>query len=300
MPRNLNPTPEDGRLVRDKNVLSILRLLHLFGHLRRQDFARYVWPKSPERSAYLMACRTVSRMLEKGLVLKRVNAFGGDSVVLASKGVAALKENGYLDAAEGYDLSPDGPQFFHRMLGNSYLLEKQRDGAEVYSEYALIRGKSPVSVSTLKERYSKAPDGLVIYDGSLRGMTQGWYVLEWVEVESAYKPYREIKKALQLLLQQDFELVSQRPGRDYYFENLVFVYDRRQKHEKVLISAIKRFLREVEVEYGSKYTKEQILSSIIFAPCHIDYPLTVRGFEEIPASRMYQEYKHVDELKDDT
>lgn len=299
MPLTMHPTTEDGRLVRDKNVLKALHLLYIFGHLRRSELARYVWPRSTERSAYLMACRTTKQMLERGLVLEKSNAFGGTSLVLALKGANMLREQGFLDATEGYDLSPDGPQFFHRMLGTNYLLEKLRGGAEVYSEYSLIRGKSPVSVETLKERYNKAPDGLVVYDGRLHGMREGWYQIDWVEVESAYKPYREVKKALQLLLQNDFELKATSPGKDYVLNHLVFVYDARQKHEKWLLAAIRRWMRETQADYGTAYNPNQLLKEIWFAACHIDYPLSVRGFEERCAIELMSNADLSAELPDD-
>lgn len=278
MPVPYNPTPKDGRSVAETNDLKILRALRLFGHLRRQELAIGCWPASSPKSAYIMACRTVKRMVKAGLILEKDNTLGGKSLVLASKGVAKLKDLD-MNAQEGYDLAFDGPQFFHRTLGNSYMLDKARTGCEVFGEYALLKGYSPVHRDFVRDKFNKIPDGLIVYSSKTLGFKDGLRGADWVEVESAYKSYEDIRKAL-LLLTRGSELNN---AGDVTLNKLVFVFDGRQKHERTILRAIKQFLKE-----KPELSPEIILSEIILAKCFVEPPFVWHGVVENSAADLFK------------
>lgn len=243
MPIPYFPTRKDGRHVKRVNEFKVLKVLRLFGHLRRQEIAAAVWPASSGPSGYIMACRTIKALLEQELILKRKNTLATDSFVLASKGVSALHLEEELIAQEGYTLAFDGPQFFHRTLGTTYLLEKARSGHEVFGEYAVIKGLAPVTREFLRGKFKKIPDGLVVYSSQLMGYKEGFRAADWVEVESAYKNYDELEKILALLTKNS-ELTAK---GNLVINKLVFVYDSRQKHDRFILRAAKQFLKTTPV-----------------------------------------------------
>lgn len=270
MPYPYNPTQKDGRTVADDNEVRVLTTIRHFGHLRRQEVASAVWPTSSSKSAYVMAARTVRRMLEKGLILERPNSLGGFSLVLAAKGVTRLKDYDIV-AQEGYDLAFNGPQFFHRTLGTNYLIERARAGDEIFGEYALLKSWSPLDKNYVREKFKKIPDGLIVYSGARAGLTGTTRVADWVEVESAFKSYEEVKKALELFTRQS----TLNKEESVLLNKLVFVYDSRHKHDRVLLRYMAKFLKE-----NPSISAEQVLSDIVMARCIVDVPFTWHGVEE--------------------
>jgi hypothetical protein len=276
MPRPYNPTVKDGRAVQLDNQDKVLMAVRHFGHLRRHELAMAVWPKASARSAYVMAWRTVSVMVKAGYLLEKLNSLGGVSVVLAAKGVSRLREM-EVKAHEGYDLAFDGPQFFHRTLGTNYLLEKARAGDEVFGEYSILRGWSPVNKEHVRSRFKKIPDGLIVRSGRHLGLRDNIRVADWIEVESAFKAYDDIARALSLLTKE-----SQLDTKgELILNKLVFVYDSRQKHEKQLARYIKKFLKE-----HPQLSPEAVLSEIVFARCYVDIPFVWHGVEELSAAQL--------------
>jgi hypothetical protein len=273
MPHAYHPTTSDGQIVAYQNDSKVLRVLRLFGHLRREEIAMAVWPSSSPKSAYMMAFRTTNRLVEKKMILVKDNTLGGKSYVLAAKGVARLRDMD-LPAQEGYELAYDGPQFFHRTLGTCYLLEKARMGSEVFGEYALLKGFAPTNKDFLNLKYNKLPDGMIVYASETMGYQDGLRGADWIEVESAYKPYDELRKAL-LLLTKNSELNT---ARSLNLAKLVFVYDSRQAHDRQILRAIKTFLKE-----KPELSPEHFLPEIVLAKCYIDPPLVWRGMEETSA-----------------
>lgn len=273
MPLPYKPTQKDGRTIADANDFRVLMAVRLFGHLRRPDIAMAGWPESSSKSAYIMACRTVTRLLKGGLLLEKPNTLGSTSLVLAAKGVARLRDYD-IHSQEGYDLAFDGPQFFHRTLGTCYLLEKARSGNEVFGEFAILKGWGPVRKQEFKDRFNKIPDGLITYTKGTMGYASGIRPTDWIEVESAYKPYDELKKSFGLLtgstsLDKDGQVV---------LHKLVFVFDGRHNHEKRVMRGIKRFL-----EQNTHLTPEYFLQEIILAKCFVDPPFVWRGCTEVTA-----------------
>lgn len=273
---NSKPTLQSGRAIKLENEIKVLKAIRFFGHLRRSEIALAVWKESASKSAYVMASRTVKSLLDQDLILKRPNILGGFSFILNAKGVAKLKSMD-ISASEGYELSFGGPQFFHRTLGTCYLLEKAKRGDKVYGEYAVLKGWSPLDRDATKLKYSKAPDGLIIRSGKEHGLREGYNIAEWVEVESAFKSYKNVKKALDILLK---DAVLDELGT-LFLDKIVFVYDSRQRHENQLLRYISRFISEAK-----NIDKDQFLESIIFARCFLDVPLVWYGAEELSAKEL--------------
>jgi hypothetical protein len=292
MPVPYFPTHKDGRHVKEVNELKVLKVLRLFGHLRRQELAVAVWPTSSPASAYTMACRTVTELLRKEQILERRNTLNGSSFVLSSKGVSELRLKGGVSAQEGYTLAFDGPQFFHRTLGTSYLLEKARTGHEVFGEYAVIKSMAPVTREFLRTKFKKVPDGLIVYSSELMGFRDGYRAADWVEVESAYKNYEELEKSL-LLLTRNSELTEK---GNLVINKLVFVYDSRQKHDRFILRAAKQFLKN-----HPELVPKTFLSEIVLARCFVAPPFSWQGVTESTAFELmekehFQDHVNLDEL----
>lgn len=279
MPTAHNPTHKDGRVIAESNDLRVLKAIRLFGHLRRQEIAMAAWPNSPAKSAYIMSCRTTSRLVKAAMLLERPNILGGHSLILGAKGVNRLKDAD-LVSQEGYELAFDGPQFFHRTVGTCYLLEKAKAGSEVFGEYSLIKGWAPVKKDFVRETFKKIPDGLIVYSREYLGLRHGMRAADWVEVESAYKPYDELRKALSILRKQS----SLNKNDSLTLNKLVFVYDSRQNHEKHILRAVTQFLKEYP-ELG----RTEILETIVLAKCFIDPPFVWHGVLEKSAGELLGE-----------
>jgi hypothetical protein len=288
MPRAYNPTDKDGRSVADQNEVEVLKAVRYFGHLRRTEVARAVWPRSSHRSAYLMAHRTVKRMLEKGLLLERANTLGGLSLVLASRGVQRLALQN-ISAVEGYDMSSiSGPQFFHRTVGTCFLIDRSRNAEMVFGEYAINRNWSPLTLDQLKQDYKKIPDGITVASGSARGYSDSYRALDWIEVESAFKPEAELLKVIRLGLRLP-EPVPR--AQNLVFDQAVFVYDTRQGHEARILRTLRSFLRE-----HPELNDPERLSHIVFARAHIDVPMQWHGVSEHTAWELLNGEPEEDEL----
>lgn len=269
MPIPYNPTKVSGKLVARENELKVLRALHLFGHLRRIEVAQFVWPFSSLASSKIMCSTTVKRMIDARLILERPNSLGGKSLVLGSAGAAALQNEG-IESDAGYDLtSVTGPQFWHRTLGTSFLVNKASQGVLAYGEHFLAREKGALNRLSLIKTFEKAPDGLLLRP---HGVNASW--VDWVEVESSAKDNSEIFKMFNIL-----NFTHGKPfgeSKSYKVGKLYIVYDVRQPHERTLTSALQRYL----VENQGKI-QPHFLDHIVFVRSDLDFPLIVNGFEEL-------------------
>lgn len=270
-----HPTRIDGRDVAEANELSVLKHVRVFGHLRRNEIAMAVWPSSSQASAKKMCSTTVTRMLTKGLLVERPNILGSMSLALTGKGAARLKLE-ELDANESGSLSSiAGPQFFHRTVGTCYLLEKARRGAQVFGEYSIIKGWAPVTRAEFSEQYRKNPDGLIVVPGNQRGYAANVTTVDWVEVESSYKPDADLEKIFAIAWQVGTWLDLK---ETILLDRVVFVYDIRQKHESAILTHLRRYLKEHPLDHP-----ERVLSSIVLVRAKIATPLVWDGFEEVTA-----------------
>ena len=289
MPLPYNQTTIDGRTVAQENEMKILRSLRYFGHLRRQEVARLVWPRSSHKSAYLMALRTLKRMRESQYIFERDNLFRETSVALGSKGVARLAEL-QMSAQPGYAMAFTGAQFFHRTLSNNYLIDRARIGARVWPEYGLLAGYGKVTSDWFKSAANKVPDGVVELTLQDVGITAGHFAIEWIEVESAFKSRKELNKIFDVSRslggfispKKNVEMF-QAEGRffDVFVDRLVFVYDTRAGHEKNILKALKDYAKE----HGLTNDQEW-LQRIVFARCYLDLPFAWHGYEEVTAAQL--------------
>jgi hypothetical protein len=265
---------KNGLMLARENELSVLKAVRLFGHLRRSEIALAVWPESSPSVAYQMACKTVSRMVRGNLLLPRQNSIGGTSFVLTKKGATLLRAEGY-EANAGYSQSYDGAQFLHRTLGTYYLLEKKRQGYRVFGEYAIQRGWSGVRSDMFKADFQKLPDGLIFHEPGSLGFRDEITPVDWIEVEQAYKPVTEIKKALAVLTKRNS---IDRAGF-LALNKLVFVYRTDQSHETRIIQAIKSFLGE-----HPELSPEIFMESISMVRCVVRAPMQWESMSEHSAA----------------
>lgn len=256
-----------------ENEYAVLKLLRNFGHLRRQDIALGVWPNSSVSSAEQMVRRTMQRLLDKKLVLDRRNSYASDSFVLSRNGANLLLMDG-LDALPGYNIqSVNGPQFYHRTLGNVFLLKKMGLGFEALSEYALLQKWSPLTRTNLAQRFKKMPDGLLLKSGSSLGLTGVKYVADWVEVESTYKPKEELQKVLDMGWRSGEWLNTQ---ENILLDKLYIVYNSELKnHEGAILKALESQIKEKPVD-----NLDDILDCIVLVSATIKLPLKWVSHEE--------------------
>lgn len=278
MKKKTSPTPRpDNRLVAEQNEFAVLKVVRDFGHLRRIEIARGVWPRSSIDVAFKMAKRTVRRLLDKGMLQEKANSLGGRSLVLASRGAQHLRAHG-LDAQDGYELSSvTGPHFFHRTLGTRYLLERAAQGERVFGEYALQKNFGPVGRSELGDRFEKLPDGIVLTPGSKRGYDSKVIAADWIEVESSYKPENELGKIFRIAWQVGSWLNT---AETLLLDRVLFVYDSRDRHENAILSSLQRYLAKHPA------ANPDLLSSIVLVRCEIGIPLVWKTFAEYDSAQL--------------
>ena len=267
-----------SRAIAENYELSVLNLVHDFGHVRRPEVARAIWPASSSRMSEKMTQRTVRRLLDRRQLAEIPNILGSLSLILTKGGAARLREWG-VDARQGCDMSSiTGPQFYHRMLGTCYLIERQLLGHTVHGEYAIASGRAPVRPSELESRFEKLPDGLVLVPRVERGYVSGKPVADWIEVESSRKPYQELRRILDVAWQAGAFMDD---ARTIVLDRVVFVYNERQRHELSIARALEKYTLDHRQEGGKTF-----LSSIVFVRCNIRTPLIWRGHEEIADSTL--------------
>jgi len=272
LPKSVHPS---NRGVAEENEISTLRLVHLYGHARRTEIARALWPTSSARMSEKMAQRTVGRLTFKRQLVDRTNILGGLSLVLAKDGAARLREWG-VNAHAGGDLSSiTGAQFCHRTLGTNYLIDRQLRGHSSYGEHAIANGQAPVSQHELERRFNKLPDGLVFFPGNSRGYTHE-VLADWIEVEFSRKSYQELARILTLAWESGGWLND---AQTVILDRIVFVYDGRRGHETSITKALQRYLLA-----RPHPDPNLVLSSIALARCKIRTPLVWCGHEEVHVS----------------
>lgn len=278
MPKKNTPsTRPNNQLVAEQNDLAVLKLVRDFGHLRRSEIARGVWPRSSLGVAEKMAKRTVRRLLEQGMLQEKPNSLGGKSVVLSARGAMRLRTYG-LEAQDGYELSSvAGPHFFHRTLGTRYLIERAAHGEHVYGEYALQKNYGPVGRGELADRFEKLPDGIVLTPGQHRGYDPTLIAADWVEVESSFKPENELAKIFAIAWQVGSWLNS---AETLLLDRVLFVYDARHRHENMILSTLRRYLERNPV------SSPDLLSSIVLVRCDVGLPLVWHGYTELDSAQL--------------
>lgn len=256
-----------------RNELAILTLLHRYGHVRQTDIGRHTWPKSETTTAKSMTHRTIARLLEAKQLIRMGNPLGGYSYLLSSVGANRLGLALEDEVKSGRGItSVTGPQFIHRTLGTRYLIEKEVAGMTAHGEYAIYRGLTGIPRDTFTRLFKKIPDGLVFVNGTTRGLDPDITAVDWIEVESYYKPRVERRKIIALSGKIGTWLDR---NRKLLLDRIVFVYSSMNAHESSLLSGIDSFVRE------QKITNPHILSRIVLAKCDIRPPFIWVGYTEV-------------------
>lgn len=259
------------------NDRTALTAIGYFGHLRRLEIGMAVWPNSPQASADRMTAILLKRLLANRWIASAVNSTGTLSYHLTKSGVGQLRSYG-IEVGEAGELSSvSGPQFFHRTMGTLYMLEKGKESpdTEVLGEYALLRGYGSISRADISGRFHKFPDGLVLREASSRDYEFSGKVVDWVEVESAYKSQENLDEILNIAWQTGSWMDLH---ETLLLDRVVFVLNSAQAHEKYIVTAIKRHLKDKPPEVAQHF-----LAGIVIARAEIEVPLRWQGLHEVSA-----------------
>ena len=271
------PKRPDGQLVAERNEIAVLKLVRDFGHLRRAEIARGVWPKSKSRVAEKMAQVTVQRLLAKGMLQEKPNSIGGRALVLAARGAMHLRMYN-IEAQDGYDLSSvAGPHYWHRTLGTRYLIERAASGDQVFGEYALQKNFGPVGRGELIDRFEKLPDGIVLTPGARRGYDQSIIAADWIEVESSYKAENELGKIFAIAWNVGSWLNT---AETQLLDRVIFVYDSRHRHENMVLQSLQRYMAKHPA------ANPDLLSSIVLVRCEVGIPLVWKSYAEFDSAHL--------------
>lgn len=165
----VEPPPDDKRLIGERNCFDLLVWLHRFGWLTSRMVAALVWPTASQ--SWPMARRTLKKMLADKLILARSLPQGGDVYLISVKGARLLQDATGVKAKGGQGLAIGNS--IHRACGNWHLITQVQAGLDIWTEHEIASGLAPVhSVN------GKVFDGLVVHDGGL---------VTACEIESAWK-----------------------------------------------------------------------------------------------------------------
>jgi hypothetical protein len=269
MSKSLSPSALDGQQLAERNDVAVLARLHQYGHLRRVEIGRAVWPQSPASSGYSMAGRTLRRLRSRFYVMAKPNAIGSDSFVLTERGAARLKVEG-IEARAGTELATAGSRFVHHTIGARYLIERAASGGTVWSEQDVDASRAPVGRGELKQRWGKVPDGL-----SLSRSIPG--AIDWIEVEGSKKAGDDVGRILSMSRDAGHLLGGERSPR---IGQIVVVYDRRPEcgHEAALVAGLSRMRAKL-----SEQEMRRALDALVFVRCEIANPLVWKSREEVSA-----------------
>jgi hypothetical protein len=257
----------DGRVVAEQQMLNTLAALARFGHLRTEELRHILWPASSAKDGRQMASRLLRRMATDGLVLGRTNLLGGQSYVLTAAGARVIKARTGLPARDGYDIQGVcGPQFWHRTLATSFLLQSFEYPVELdrlWGEYAIGKGMAPVGRGELRDRFLKLPDGLARIHGPQTS-------LAWIEVESSFKPEHELDKIFERVGGSINSAINH--AETVRLGQLWIVYDATQGHERRLLAAARRAIRARVLRFPQ---------DVVFFRCQVARPMQLLSFEAV-------------------
>ncbi|EQD49557.1 hypothetical protein B2A_07637, partial [mine drainage metagenome] len=134
-----------------------------------------------------------------------------------------------------------------------------------------FRGLSGLSRERFIKKFKKVPDGLVFVPGQTRGHDADVTLVDWVEVESFYKPPTERNKILALA--NKFGTWLDR-DRKLMLDRIVIVCSVLNSHQGSIMKGIAKFIRD----HGIK--NPDILSAIVLAECDVRLPFNWQGFTE--------------------
>ena len=243
------------------NRLRVLQAVAEHGSLRCSDLAAACWPAATFGEQ--MAQRTVRALVATGELMRRRNALGGVSFVLARPGAAALEVRGIV-AHHGLDLSVSGPAYRHSALTARWAIHKRAQGFRTFTEYALMQGQGPLTRELLFKRLGRHVDAVLVRGDKLYA----------VEVESAPKSTADLMRIAAMA-----ELVGRKlhPDMPFTLAGLFIVFDAEQNHA----GRIARAARERWQRYGAA-DQAVLASRITLARIELGLPLVWRGCSEAP------------------
>ena len=255
-----------------ENEIAFLNLVHRYGHVRHADIGRAIWPASTRATVKSLVGRLSARLLESKQVIRTANPLGSYSYLLTAVGANRLGLALEDEVRSGRNItSVAGNQFFHRTLGTRYLIEKEITGMTSHGEYAIFRGLGGLTREHFIKKFKKVPDGLVFVPGQTRGHDADVTLVDWVEVESFYKPPAERNKILALT--NKFGTWLDR-DRKLLLDRIVIVYSVLNSHQGSIMKGIAKFVRD----HGIK--NPDILSAIVLTECDVRLPFSWQGFTE--------------------
>jgi hypothetical protein len=261
-----------------ENEDAALRGLAIFGHLTSDALARMRYPNSSPESGYEMARRTLCRLAARGLVIPRRNGGGGKSFILTAKGAQLVEAIWGLSVRDGYDLqSVAGPTWRHRALATNFLATRIASGETAWGEHALVKGWGPATLDVLRATYGKVPDGLVLRrSGDLT-------LVDWVEVESTYKPKEELRHLLELAWITNTWLGN--AANKILLDRLTLVFDASEHHEERIRRAALAVARAKMPPHTSTVDLlarfQEVFASVDLFRAQVTPPMRVRGFESV-------------------
>ena len=257
-PSAKRPSPREIAAI---SKLMCLSALAAYGHCRPVDLAAACFGS---RWGLRMAQRCLSRLVKSGEIKPRANSVGSTSFVLTHLGAHTLELHG-LQGKHGLDIrSVSGSTFIHHSLTSRYVIEKKLRGWDAFTEFGIAAGIAPISTATLRHRFRKIVDGVLIDK-----KTNRLYV---IEVESAFKPLDKIMTILSLV-----NLVGARihPDLPYELGGLFIVY--------AAPSHAMRIQRAARLLWSQRGTEKTLLASrVILSKVNIGLPLVWRDFTETP------------------
>jgi hypothetical protein len=264
----LKPSPvkapaEASQVASARNDLTCLAAISLFGHCRQVELAVAVWPKSPLASSIVSAGKAIRRLMDRGHIAERWNRLPGRSYVLQMGGVARLRRHG-ITAEVGTGLDLTGQHVWHRIFGMRYLLERRAaSGQPAWGEYAIEKGLSPLKRGDMLDQFGKLPDGLAQASPG---------VLDWIEVENSVKGWNAVQRMLNMATHSGVELDGD--GK-WKLGRVVFVYNRKQGHEAMLLKGLAALLRKTAPQ-----NRERVLAAVVLVPVEVELPLAWKSYEE--------------------
>jgi hypothetical protein len=265
------PSPRERAAI---SKLAVLSTLAAYGHLRPVEVDAACWNGS--RWGLQMAQRCLRHLVETGEVKLCANSVGSTSFVLTHLGARTLDLHG-LKGRHGLDIrSVSGGTFMHHSITSRYVIEKNLQGYEAFTEFGVAAGFAPISTSILRDRFRKMCDGILIEASpelSTYSPHTGNKRLFLLEVESARKPKDELMRILSLT-----SLVGSRvhPELPYVLAGIFIVYA-----EPTHAGRIQRAAASLWSQCGAA-RKAELAGSVTMVEVNLGLPLVWRDFSERP------------------
>lgn len=246
---------EDKRQIGERNALAVLNSLQRFGWLTSRMISALVWPDKSQSIA--LTRRSLAKLIEQKLVLRRDIPSGGECYVLSASGARRLTDELGIKANSGNTL-PLG-NAMHRAAANWYVIQKMRDGYKAWTEHEIQQGNAPVGSFA-----GKTPDALLESD----------FGLTWVEVENSWKNRHERERIVQLCANNlgGLDTMTELSPNNYLFRVAIVSTN---------IDALRALVRSFQDAYRRGFVREAELAEIEVALLPVSASLIPDDLREI-------------------